>query len=194
MGMFSEDSRAFARKFLANPGQVGSLVPSSAHLARAMAGEIDWSRVRVAAELGSGTGAITREIARRLEPGTRLYLFEKDAAMRRGLREAYPDFRCCSDAARMAETLQRDGSGPLDCILSGLPFFNFPQPLRERLLAQIVESLKPGGLLVAFQYSLQMRGQLARRLELRRIRFVPLNLPPAFVYVCRKRSETEGQP
>lgn len=189
MGLFNEESRAFARKFMENPGQVGSLVPSSARLARAMAGEIDWGKARAVAELGSGTGAITREIARRREPGTSIYLFEKDAEMRRRLRERYPDFRCFSDAAGMADTLRRDGSGGLDAIVSGLPFFNFPQPLRDRLLAQIVDSLKPGGLFVAFQYSLQMRGQLARRLEIRRIRFVPLNLPPAFVYVCRKRDD-----
>ncbi|WP_338131104.1 class I SAM-dependent methyltransferase [Cohnella rhizosphaerae] len=127
MGLFDEESRAFARKFMENPGQVGSLVPSSVRLARAMAREIDWGKARAVAELGSGTGAITREIARRREPGTSVYLFEKDAAMRRRLRERFPNFRCFSDAAGMADTLRRDGSGGLDAIVSGLPFFNFPQ-------------------------------------------------------------------
>jgi phospholipid N-methyltransferase len=74
----------------------------------------------------------------------------------------------------------------LDCILSGLPFFNFSQNLRDHLMDEIYQSLKPNGLFIAFQYSMQMKKQFAQYFAIEKIDFVPLNIPPAFVYVCRK--------
>lgn len=184
--MLSPDGRIFLRKFVRYPKQVGSAVPSSRYLAKKMAGAVPWNEVRAAAELG----AITRVLAERIRPGTDVYLFEKDADMRRRLAERYPGFTCAANAACLLDVVGggvSGGEGRLDCVLSGLPFFNFPQELRDRILGQVEQALKPGGLFVAFQYSLQMRGQLSRRFEIERIGFTPLNVPPAFVYVCRKR-------
>jgi phospholipid N-methyltransferase len=76
----------------------------------------------------------------------------------------------------------------LDCVVSGLPFFNFPQAIRNQLLEQITLSLKPNGSFIAFQYSLQMNKQFSQHFVVDKIKFVGLNFPPAFVYVCRKRS------
>lgn len=192
MSMLSPDGRIFLRKFVRYPKQVGSAVPSSRFLAKKMAGAVPWNEVRAAAELGAGTGAITRVLAERVRPGTDVYLFEKDADMRRRLADRYPGFTCAANAACLLDVVggggsEGEGEGRLDCVLSGLPFFNFTQELRDRILGQVEQALKPGGLFVAFQYSLQMRGQLSRRFEIERIGFTPLNVPPAFVYVCRKR-------
>lgn len=52
---------------------------------------------------------------------------------------------------------------------------------------QILSSLKEDGLFIAFQYSKQMKKQLEQHFVIERICFVPRNLPPAFVYVCRKK-------
>ena len=79
----------------------------------------------------------------------------------------------------------------LDCILSGLPFFNFPQEVRDQLVDQVYRALRPGGVFIAFQYSRQMKRQLGELFEIEQIAFVPLNLPPAFVYVCRKRERND---
>ncbi|MBW5445963.1 methyltransferase domain-containing protein [Cohnella sp. CFH 77786] len=183
----SRESFLFLRKFVRQPKQVGSVMPSSGFLGRAMADSVPWAAVTAAAELGAGTGAITRHLARSALPGTAMHLFEKDAAMRESLTRAYPGFRCYSDAADMLEELAGSGAGQMDCIFSGLPFFNFSPELRERLLGQIEGALKPGGYFVAFQYSLQMKKRLSNSFRVERIRFVPWNLPPAFVYVCRRK-------
>jgi phospholipid N-methyltransferase len=74
----------------------------------------------------------------------------------------------------------------VDCILSGLPFTNFSQSLRDRILDGVLEALKPGGLFIAFQYSPHMKNQLSRRFAKVELSFVPLNIPPAFVYYCHK--------
>jgi len=53
----------------------------------------------------------------------------------------------------------------------------------------VYHSLKPGGLFIAFQYSQQMKKLLGEHFSIEKIEFVPLNIPPAFVYVCRKLDE-----
>lgn len=188
MPIAGEESWLFLRKFMQYPKQVGSIAPSSPYLAEEMLRHVKWDEVGSMAELGAGTGAITRAIARKAHPGTRVYLFEKDAGMRQALAAKYPAFVCCEDAARLKASMARaNDREPLDCIVSGLPFANFSAQLRARLLQQIETALKPDGLFVAFQYSLQMRSRLAQSFHIEKIGFVMRNLPPAFVYVCRKR-------
>jgi len=178
----------FFRKFLHQPKDVGSVTPSSRWLAKRMLNAVRWDDAEAVAELGSGTGAITRHLAWRVYDQTKVLLFEQDYAMRSRLEREYPQYACYPDAAELTSAARGEGIAQLDCVISGLPFFNFPQAIRDRLLEQIVTALKPGGQFVAFQYSLQMRPQLARLFEIEQIEFVPFNLPPAFVYVCRKRS------
>jgi phospholipid N-methyltransferase len=177
----------FLYKFTLAPKQIGSVTPSSAFLAKKMIEPVPWSRMKAVAELGAGTGAITKYIDQAKTKRTKVVLFEKDPQLCNDLISRYPDFPCHSDACHLDSALLSEGIGQLDCILSGLPFFNFPQQLRDRLMDQIEASLKPGGLFIAFQYSQQMRKQLEGRFHIERIHFVPINVPPAFVYVCRKR-------
>ncbi len=184
--MTGEEARLFLSKFMRRPKQVGSIVPSSRVLARRMADAIPWESVLSIAELGSGTGAVTREIESRVRPDARVYLFEKDNRMRSRLAAKYPNFRRAANAVNLTRILEREDTPELDCIVSCLPFFNFPPSLREELMTQIEKALKPGGLFVAFQYSLQMKSRVSLRFSIEKIRFVPWNLPPAFVYVCRK--------
>jgi phospholipid N-methyltransferase len=177
----------FLYKFTLAPKQIGSVTPSSAFLAKKMIEPVPWNRMKAVAELGAGTGAITKYIDQAKTKRTKVVLFEKDPQLYKDLVSRYPDFSCHTDACHLDSALHSEGIEQLDCILSGLPFFNFPQQLRDRLMDQIEASLKPGGLFIAFQYSQQMRRQLERQFDIERIHFVPFNVPPAFVYVCRKR-------
>lgn len=184
----------FLYKFLRSPKSVGSITPSSRFLTRAMMQTIDWSRVRTIAELGAGTGVFTRYIAEHRHPDCDVYVFEKDTNMRRRLEHLYPSFHFYESASSITSVAEAHSTQGFDCIVSGLPFANFPQDLRDDIMKSVEDSLAPGGLFIAFQYSTQMRRQLDKRLERRSIRFVPLNLPPAFVYCYRKPSlDTESK-
>lgn len=193
MRFVSKEARLFLRKFMGSPKEIGSVIPSSRYLSRSMVRAVPWHNVRKVAELGAGTGVITEAIARHVAPDTKVYVFEKDSGMRRQLRMDYPEFIHAANAVHLDLILGSDGQsqGQLDCILSGLPFYNFPQEFRNSLLEQIVSGLKPGGLFVAFQYSLQMKKQLSKHFVIEQIKFVPLNFPPAFVYICRKGNEQD---
>ncbi|MBE1442986.1 phospholipid N-methyltransferase [Paenibacillus sp. OAS669] len=182
-----QEKLLFLYKFTRYPGQIGSVTPSSVYLAQTMLQHVPWDEVKHLAELGSGTGAITKHLSSKIHEDAKILLFEKDPQLHSGLRRQYPDYPCYSDASRLQSAMKNEGIDELDCILSGLPFFNFPQQVRDQLMDQIIASLRTGGLFIAFQYSQQMKRQLSERLEIEHIQFVPMNLPPAFVYVCRKK-------
>ncbi|MFF2482348.1 class I SAM-dependent methyltransferase [Paenibacillus sp. NPDC058071] len=186
-------SLLFLQKFMHNPKQVGSVAPSSRFLAQKMVEAVPWKEVGSVAELGSGTGPITKFIASKAKNTAKVFLFEKDAHMRSRLQAEYPEFVCAPDVIEMISIIKRNGVHQLDCIISGLPFFNFSPRYRQRLIHQIVGSLKPGGYFIAFQYSLQMKSVLEEAFDVESIQLVPLNFPPAFVYFCRKRNVPLGQ-
>lgn len=181
-----QEKMLFLYKFAKSPRQIGSVTPSSDFLAMKMLGQIPWKHAGAVAELGAGTGAITRHLEKFKRKETKIVLFEKDPYMLNNLAAEYPEYACHTDACNLREALDRENIDQLDCMISGLPFFNFPQHVRDLLLDQIVCSLKPGGLFIAFQYSQQMKMQLLSRFRIRHVHFVLLNIPPAFVYVCEK--------
>ncbi|MFC9708944.1 class I SAM-dependent methyltransferase [Paenibacillus sp. NPDC056933] len=185
--MNSNETILFLKSFLHNPKNVGSIIPSSRFLASRMVGHAPWPEAKAVAELGAGTGAITQRIRQQVQDSTKVLLFEMDEIMRNNLKVAYPSFSCYPNAAHLVESMKQEGVQQLDFIFSGLPFFNFEPELRNTLVDQIYKALQPGGLFIAFQYSLQMKKLLSEHFIIETIDFEPLNVPPAFVYVCRKK-------
>ncbi|KOP71628.1 phospholipid methyltransferase [Cytobacillus solani] len=182
----NHNSLLFLQSFIRKPKEIGSVWPSSSFLARKMVQQVAWEEVGAVAELGSGTGAITKEIQSHVSNKAAVLLFEKDGEMSGNLQKEFPEYLCYQNAVQLLNIMDQNGIKQLDCVISGLPFFNFSTELRERLLKQVIDSLKPGGYFIAFQYSLQMKKQLSRAFHIERIHYVPLNFPPAFVYVCKK--------
>ncbi|GGG76689.1 class I SAM-dependent methyltransferase [Paenibacillus radicis (ex Gao et al. 2016)] len=177
----------FLQKFSRQPRMIGSITPSSRFLANTILGSIHWEHIEAVAELGAGTGAITKRLSQYAGEKTKVLLFEQEPELFHKLKTNYPSYDCHPDARYLTQTLQQSGIDGLDCVISGLPFYNFPQLMRDQLMKQIHSALKPGGMFVAFQYSLQMRKQFSSSFEVERVAFMPLNIPPAFIYICRKR-------
>jgi phospholipid N-methyltransferase len=176
----------FLRKFLRSPQTIGSVTPSSLRLTEKMLEPIDWQEAAAVAELGAGTGVFTRAIRERKRIDCTALIFEQDEEMRSQLVRRFPDLCHWGDARELTDAMRACGINSLDAVISGLPFANFSPSLREQLLDQIESALKPGGVFVAFQYSLQMRKRLLERFSRVEVQFVPQNIPFAFVYVCRK--------
>lgn len=175
----------FIQKFIQSPLQVGSLLPSSAALARKMTSKVNWENIRHAAELGAGTGVITSEILRCSNPEACLYVFEKDSDMREGLQDKHTQAHFYEDASEIVKSIGK-GDEVLDVVFSGLPFANFTKDMRTQIVEEVYRSLRPGGKLVAFQYSTQMKKTFQTYFKEVEISFVPWNFPPAFVYICKK--------
>jgi phospholipid N-methyltransferase len=177
------DKARFLRAFIRSPRHVGSVWPSSAHLAEAMLRPVDFSTAELIVELGAGTGVFTELISRRLAPGARALIFERDEAMRRRLQDRYGNLEFHPDALELAALV---GPESVDAIVCALPFATFPAQMRARVSQDILAVLRPGGKMTDVQYSLQMRKALRAMFDDVSIAFVPLNVPPAFVYTCTK--------
>lgn len=180
------DKALFLDRFVKAPRCVGSVTPSSPFLARAMIKPIVWSQVRSIVELGAGTGVFTQYIHRLKHSDCRGIIFEQDHVMRQRLMHLYQGLNYRSQAEDIYPAIRELGLSEVDCVLSGLPFANFPQDYCNQILEGVALSLKPGGLFIQFQYSLQMKNQLLKRFSKIEFGFVPLNIPPAFVYYCYK--------
>ncbi|AUS08455.1 phospholipid methyltransferase [Laceyella sacchari] len=180
----------FFHTFIKTPHLVGSVAPSSRYLTKAMMSKIPFSSASTIVELGAGTGVFTKALAQLAQPGSHVMIFEQDEPLRKSLQTRFPQFQIESDALELLRVLEQNklGRNQVDVIVSGLPFACFSQGLRDALLEQVTGALKPGGMFVAFQYSLQMKRQFSEWFAEMSLEFVPMNLPPAFVYTCRTES------
>jgi len=176
---------AFLYKFIQKPKEIGSVIPSSSFLTRKMLSNLPWNTIETLVELGAGTGVFTEFIRENKKESCQIFVVEQDSEMREDLQARYPTFHFGTRAEKLDWLLQRDDIPQVDCIVSGLPFAAFSESLRDRIMLAITHSLKPGGIFVAFQYSLQMRKTLRKHFNEVVIGFVPLNMPPAFVYYCK---------
>lgn len=177
---------SFLLKFIESPMQVGSVTPSSRFLTEKILEPIDWEDVRSIAELGAGTGVFTKQIHELKHPDCQVVVFEKNDKMRHQLCSDFPEAAIGEDALQLTQTLELVDIEELDCVVSGLPFALFDKNVRVRIIDEVINALKPDGIFVIFQYSLQMKNLLASKFPRVETSFVPFNIPPAFVYVCRK--------
>lgn len=180
------DRVAFLNKFIMEPKKIGSITPSSSFLSNKMLSELPWDRIETIMELGAGTGVFTKYIAENKKETCQVFVIERDFKMRKALQNNYPIFHYGAKAERLDWLLHRHNLIQVDCIISGLPFAAFSEPLRAEIMAAVHRSLKPRGIFVAFQYSQQMKKTLKTYFSKVLIGFVPLNIPPAFVYYCEK--------
>jgi len=186
----------FWREFLAAPGTTGAVAPSSAALARRMVEWIDWPRAGTVIECGPGNGAFTGEILSRLRPGAAFLAVELNPRFVQDLRRQFPQTEIAEGSIRDLPTLAaRAGLGPADAVLSSLPWAAFPAPLQRECLGAIGASLAPGGQFVTFAYNIGRWTAKGRRFRdllphyFAAVEESPtawLNLPPAFVYRCRR--------
>lgn len=176
----------FFRSFLANPRQVGAVLPTSRWAVRDMLDMADLPGARIVAEIGAGTGAYTGEILERLNPEARFLAFEIDPDLAEVLSGRFEDprLRTINDSAENIEEYL-DGE-KVDVIVSAVPFTSLPEKARDSVLGAVAQAMAPEGVMVQIQYSTVLQKDLTRRFASVRRRMQPLNVPPAFLYACRR--------
>lgn len=183
-----DDELKFLRGLIARPRGVGAIAPSSSALARAVAAQVDPAQPGPVLELGPGTGAITREILRRGVAPERLTLIEYDPSFVELLAARYAHVRVLTgDAFAFEASLGHDGGQRFAAIVSGIPLLNFPIGKRRALVETALKRLNPGAPFIQFSYGLYAPFSAPAGASVRLAAFVWMNLPPARVWVCRKR-------
>jgi phospholipid N-methyltransferase len=176
-----------ASRFLKHGTTVASFAPSSKYLARKIVDGIDFENSDCVVELGAGTGPITAELIRRVSPRTKLVIVELLPEFCARLRAKFPQADIVEgDAAHLDKLLADRGISQVNHVLSGLPLPSFPAELRANILASASKVLAPGGTFRQLSVMPWVYKNMYRR-YFSDVRFdlVPLNLPPAGVYVCR---------
>ena len=180
------EGAVFLKRFVKKPRQVGSVIPSSSFLTKAMMSKIKWDDACYVAELGAGTGVFTRAIVRSLKPGGKVFVFEIDQTLRAMIENEYPRLKVYGDATELHRVVGDHGVDKLDYVVSSLPFAVLPPRATASILDAVDKCLKPGGKFIAYQYSMHMKSYFEKRFKSVRMSFVLYNVPPAFVYECTK--------
>jgi phospholipid N-methyltransferase len=166
----------FVNQFLKRPKEIGTFTQSSRFLAEMMAREIGSSECVV--EFGAGGGAITREILRFLPKHGRLTCFETNSNFCDELRKIKdPRLVVINDVAENAEKYVACS----DCIVSSVPLAIMTKEQREKILVLSSKARR----FIQVGYIPILAKEIKQYFEEVETKFVPLNLPPAFVYVCK---------
>jgi phospholipid N-methyltransferase len=135
-------------------------------------------------EMGSGTGAITRQILDKMHPASELHAFEINRDFVRSLRKLR-DKRLHVmpySALNILSCLEMDS---VDVIISSLPLSFFKLSNREELLVSSYAALRPGGCFNQLSF-LYFPWYFSKTFSVARTEFLMFPFPPAFLYFCKK--------
>lgn len=172
----------------------GMIVGSSPFLVRTMLDRVDFAQDLRILEIGSGKGAFTQEIIRRMSPQSTLDVSE--------IKTEYNPWieRMIRDNPEKQITLHNNcvmgllkKAGDYDAIVSSLPLKNFESrkdsnAFLHSMIEAVKHGLKDGGLYLQYQYFLSNKSDIERIFgkAMDEVTFVPLNILPAFVYSMTK--------
>jgi phosphatidylethanolamine/phosphatidyl-N-methylethanolamine N-methyltransferase len=189
------EHRTFLRRALSRPGLIGAPAPTGGTLAAEIAAVVPSTVATTVVELGAGTGAISPAVGARLAPGSRYVAVELDEELVAHLRRTLPWLEVLhGDATDLGALLDGAGVGPVDAVVSSLPWTLLPPAQRRSMLDTIAATLAPGGV---FATITTLTALPARVRDLRSCldatfgevvatRVVWRNVPPSRLYVCRR--------
>lgn len=166
----------FFAKFIKNPVNIGSVIPSSRFLSNAIKKIVERLEPANIIELGSGTGAITRGI-RHKNPS----LIELDKDLSGILKTRFPELKvlniCALDAI---SNIDKETA-----IVFSIPLIN--NPLKKKFIDAINKKYLEGKIKWCVIYTYQLGNPLKGvKFEFqKKQRFCFLNIPPAHLWVYK---------
>ncbi len=173
----------FFRRWLANPLQIGSVVPSSPSLCRRIAALTTRGPDEAVLELGAGTGVVSRALLDAGVPPERLKVVEIVPDMAEHLRGALPGVEVlCGDAFELGRVLPQHWHGRIGTAICGIPLVLLPIA-EQRRFVDAVEAVAPGRGFLLYTYCITSPLPYRKLgLAARREAWTPWNLPPASVW------------
>ncbi|MCA9507314.1 MAG: methyltransferase domain-containing protein [Myxococcales bacterium] len=136
--------------FQQNPFRmIGTFAPSSKFLAQAMIRPICSQSSQRILEVGAGTGAITKYLAKRMAHSSHLDVVEIVPAFARLLKLRYNKANIdifCEDVLKL------HNYDSYDVIISSLPFNSLPSSLTKALIEHLIKLAKDGASFSFFEY------------------------------------------
>jgi len=187
----------FIKEFSANPVQIGAIAASSRGLAELITHTADLGNKKCVVEFGSGDGVFTEKILQRINSGCVFFALEINDRFVKMTKHRCKNAIVYNDsAANINKYLNLHNKRHCDCIISGLPWAAFDRKLQNTLLEVAYDSLEKDGVFLTFAYIqglLLPSGRAFKQLVnskfkiVKKTKVVWWNLPPAFVYYCKKK-------
>lgn len=173
----------FFKRWLANPLQMGSIIPSSDTLCRRIAALVERKDDEVVVELGAGTGVISRALLAAGVPAEKLVVVEIVRDMADHLRASLPGVNVIQgDAFELAKALPSAMHGKVGTAICGIPLVLLPQADQQRFVSA-VEAVAPGKGFLLYTYCITSPLPYRKLgLTAKREVWTPLNFPPASVW------------
>ncbi len=184
--------RTFFRGFLKHPVMVASVIPTWKRVIKKMLARVDLGKADVIVEYGPGVGAFTGPILDRMHSQAKLIVIDTNAHFIDYLTGRFDDARLIpttASADAVCSILSTHGLEQADYIISGIPFLTLPPGLGDRIVAQTVKALKPGGAFLVYLFSSRVHAMMAPYFARIDYAFEPINMPPARLYWAWKPSE-----
>ena len=178
---------AFFREGLKNLKTVGTVTRSSPALCREAAAHADYKNAKIIVELGAGDGVITHHILEQMAPDAKLLAFEVLPKMvEKLLKIDDPRLVVVPESAEnIGQHLKKHGFQKADAMVSAVPFVALSDDLAYRIVREARKYLCPNGTFSQVHYALSMKKMYDSIFSNVEVKRVLMNLPPAYVLVCR---------
>ncbi len=173
----------FFRRWLANPLQMGSIIPSSPTLCGKIVRQTRRAADEFVVELGAGTGVVSRALLDSGLPPERLYVVEIVPTMASHLRRVLPGVNVVEGDARLLPNLLPDHvRGKIGTVVCGIPLVLLPVAEQRRFI-DAIEAVAPGRGFLHFSYCITSPLPYQKHaLAAKREAWTPMNFPPASVW------------
>jgi phosphatidylethanolamine/phosphatidyl-N-methylethanolamine N-methyltransferase len=179
----------FFRRWLQNPLQMGSIIPSSPVLGKLIAKHIEKGSEAAVLELGAGTGAVTHSLIRSGIAPKRIVLVEIVPEMAEHLELTFPETKVLqADAFNLPADKLNHIAADIGTVICGIPLVLLPEKKQRQFIDQ-VEAVAPGKGFLLYTYCITSPlPYRTLKLEAERLAWTPLNFPPASVWHYRPRA------
>ncbi len=173
----------FFRRWIANPLQMGSIVPSSPVLCGKVVNQTTRAPDEYVVELGAGTGVVSRALLNSGLPPERLFVVEIVSSMATHLKRVLPGVNVIEGDARLLPDLLPDHvRGKIGTVVCGIPLVLLPVAEQRRFI-DAIEAVAPGRGFLHYSYCVTSPLPWRKHaLKAKRESWTPLNFPPASVW------------
>lgn len=186
----------FLYHYLRNPKATGAIMQSSKYLAQIITQNINLENADNIIELGPGMGAFTKMILEKKKESARFFVVEINPKLARKLAHKLSNIDIALGSAQnLGEMMSARGMERADVIISGIPFAFLSAREQSIILKSVHSALRVGGYFSTFAYHTSLLTPFSRTFKralhrtfsrVETSKSILLNIPPAFVYVCRK--------
>ncbi|MGB2762296.1 MAG: methyltransferase domain-containing protein [Minisyncoccales bacterium] len=186
----------FLKETFKHPKFTGAIAESSQGLSHLITDSAKLKSANYIVELGPGTGVFSRLILQKKNNNSKYFAIEINPSFVQQMRNNLPACQVyCDSCEHLSKYLEINEFKHADRVISGLPWTAFDSDLKNKLIKEIHKHLIKGGIFVTFAYfpfNYFSAGRKFKKLILKTFssvkttKIIWLNLPPAFVYICKK--------